>query len=250
MTMKKIITLLMLLASFAANINATVRYVKQTASGTANGTSWGNASGNLQAMINASNAATNDEVWVAAGTYKPIYTADTWNSSTSTYPTANGNRNNAFVLKEGVKIYGGFPADANDATHTSILTRGLNPLLNATTLSGDIGTAATSDNCYHVVIGASIANDGVTVLDGFTITGGNANTAGINTTVNGQTIIFSDCGGGIFINENSSPMLTNLIISENSVADAGGGIFINGNSSPTLTNVTISGNTAISGSGI
>ena len=57
-----------LLTTFALQAQTT-RYVKATASGSGNGSSWANASANLQDMINAS--AVNDQVWVAAGTYKP-----------------------------------------------------------------------------------------------------------------------------------------------------------------------------------
>ena len=43
-----------------------------------------------------------------------------------------------------------------------------------TILSGDIGApGAPSDNCYHVVTGS--ATDETAVLDGFTVTDGNAN---------------------------------------------------------------------------
>ena len=47
----------------------TFRYVKPVATGTGDGATWADASADLQGMINAS--ASGDEVWVAAGTYKP-----------------------------------------------------------------------------------------------------------------------------------------------------------------------------------
>jgi predicted outer membrane repeat protein len=157
-------------------------------------------------------------------------------------------------LVEGLKIYGGFPADANDTDHTSIQTRGLaplyDPLLNATILSGDPNSGEYG-NAYHVVIGVDIP-DGETVLDGFTITGGSASSSTSNSrhyiVVNGKNI-YSDEGGGIY-NIYSSPTLTNLIISGNRASYQGGGIY-NQSSSPTLTNVTISENRVnISGLGI
>ncbi|MDR1335671.1 MAG: hypothetical protein LBK22_02445, partial [Tannerella sp.] len=107
---------------------AVVRYVKTggtaaTGSNAANATPWTAVCADLQAVINAS--ASGDEIRVAEGVYKPIYTARGYNASTNTYPTANEDRDNAFVLKDGVKIYGGFPAGANDTDHTSLAGRDL-----------------------------------------------------------------------------------------------------------------------------
>ena len=51
------------------------------------------------------------------------------------------------------------------------------PATNVTILSGDIGVGGdNSDNSYHVVCSLSP----LVVLDGFTITGGNANGTGID----------------------------------------------------------------------
>ena len=89
--------ILLLLLCVVLQLQATVLYVKQ--SGTGDGSSWANASADLQAMINASGA--DDQVWVAAGIYKP-----------TAYPTGCGScgttRNYTFHVKDGVKIYGGF----------------------------------------------------------------------------------------------------------------------------------------------
>ena len=88
----------------SASADAARRYVKS--GGFRDGSSWANATGSLQDMINQSSA--DDEIWIAAGTYNPIYTAEGWNSSTGTYPTTSNGPRNTFVLKSGVKIYGGF----------------------------------------------------------------------------------------------------------------------------------------------
>jgi hypothetical protein len=85
----------------------------------------------------------------------------------------------------------------------------------------------------------NIPDDGSTVLDGFTITGGNAGGAG-SMAVSSKNISRQN-GGGMY-NNSSSPVLTNVTISGNS-ADYGGGMY-NYSSSPALTNVTISGNSA------
>ena len=65
--MKKLFLILLCALTGMAAQAQTTRYVKPTGSG--DGSTWANASGDLQAMINAS--AAGDEVWVAAGTYKP-----------------------------------------------------------------------------------------------------------------------------------------------------------------------------------
>jgi hypothetical protein len=231
--MKKISILLILLATFAANVHAITRYVKTDgttlAASAATATSWDDACNNLQAVINAS--AAGDTIWVAAGTYKPQYTAANYENRlghTANYPTSNGYRNSAFVLKEGVKIYGGFIG-----TESNIVDRLLSSPASLTTLSGDLNNndntnmapnePTRAENAYHVVIAAgNITN--ATVLDGFTITGGNAyNNPTI--TVNGQDVNHYS-GGGMHNSTNSSPTLTNVTISGNS-ANSGGGIINN-----------------------
>jgi endonuclease/exonuclease/phosphatase family metal-dependent hydrolase len=83
---------------------------------------------------------------------------------------------------------------------------------------------------YHVVKCVS-GEDVSTVLNGFTITGGDANgPTGIN-----------KCGGGMYC-ENSSPTVTNCMFIVNFAVD-GGGMF-NYNSDPNVTNCTFSDNSS------
>src|SRR5437867_4288640 len=78
-----------------AHASAAILYVKQNTSGANNGTSWANAYTDLQSALAV--ASSGDEVWVAAGTYKP------------------GNiRDATFSPKNGVAMYGGF-----DGTETA-----------------------------------------------------------------------------------------------------------------------------------
>ena len=228
------------MGAYEYQVPPAIRYVKAGGAGTGDGSSWADASGDLQAMINAS--IPGDEVWVAAGTYKPVYTADGYDELAAFYPTTSGGSDNAFVLKSYIKIFGGFSAGADDnanAPHASLskedarYTRNWNA--NPTILSGD--------NCYHIVI--AVANDEY-LLDGFTITGGKANGSSY-ITVNGTS--FNCNTGGGMINISTSPIITNVIINGNS-AENGGGMY-NYYASPVLTNVLISGNSAtVNGGGI
>ena len=63
-----LLIILVVSASYTKSHAATI-YVKHNASGSNNGTSWTNAYTSLQSAI--SNASSGDEVWVAAGIYKP-----------------------------------------------------------------------------------------------------------------------------------------------------------------------------------
>ncbi|MDR3250959.1 MAG: hypothetical protein LBT42_04760, partial [Tannerella sp.] len=114
----------------------TRRYVTENGSG--DGTTWAKASGDLQAMIDAVAAVTGGgEVWVAAGTYTPIYDAVDAFNGTLTLNTGDLHKN-AFVLKEGVKDYGGFSGAENVREQRDWVT-------NKTVLSGDHGTTPGTD---------------------------------------------------------------------------------------------------------
>jgi uncharacterized repeat protein (TIGR02543 family) len=202
------------------------------------GSSWANAYPELAvALLEAQTNADIHEIRVAAGTYKPLFVAG----------DGTTDRDKAFVLVEGVKIYGGFqsPLPTEGGAVPALGTSGRNGI---SVLSGDIdGDNTSSGNAYHAVIGAAIADDGETVLDGFTVTGGNANGASASfITVNGINI-FRNFGGGIY-NDASSPTLANVTVNVNA-AHTGGGIYNNDHSSPSITNATVSGNTATSKGG-
>lgn len=180
-------------------------YVNEKAKGKNDGTSWKNAYTNLQKAIETAGIAS--EIWVAKGTYEP---------------TQGKDRDASFELKNLVKIYGGF------AGNESKLSR-RNWKKNKTILSGDIGKKGDiSDNSFNVVENRNV--NPTAVLDGFTITGGNANGKEDRT------------GAGMY-NSSSSPVLANLVFINNSSESSGGGM-LNSSSSPTLTNVTFENNSA------
>ncbi len=183
--------------------------IRVTTSGAASGacgSTWAAACA-LQHALNDI-AAPGDELWVAAGVYKP---------------TTGGDRAATFQLLTGVAIYGGFAG-----TETARSQRDWTA--NLTILSGEIGAAGNSDNSYHVVTGSG--TDNTAILDGFTMTGGNANGSGADENI----------GGGM-VNYYGSPTIQNTILSNNSALEKGGGMF-NDHSSPTLTGVTFDENTA------
>src|SRR6266498_3636961 len=140
-----------------AHASASILYVKQSATGSNNGISWADAYTDLQSALAV--ASSGDEIWVAAGTYKP------------------GNiRDSTFSPKNGVAMYGGF-----DGTETARDQR--DPSVHVTILSGDLNGDDNSniapdeptraDNVFHVI--SSGYRDTTELLDGFTVTGGNAN---------------------------------------------------------------------------
>ena len=212
---------------------ATTLFVDLTATGLNDGSSWTNAFTDLQPALDCADAG--DTIWVAQGTYLPTEEPD---------GATLGNRNKAFHLgNKDVKIFGGFIG-------TETLLGQRNWQVNTTILSGDFNNddvttgggstlliASNSENAYHVfvMVGLSAAS----IFDGFTISGGNANSAGLYT-YEGETIFFAS-GGGLYNKGNSSPTLKNLNFSSNSSNSGGGGMLCQGSSS-TLTDVIFTKN--------
>jgi hypothetical protein len=232
--------LTVLLFGTTGQVSATVHviYVKWNSSGANTGSSWTDAYTSLQTAL--TEATSGNEIWVAAGTYKP---------------TTGTDRTISFALKNGVEIYGGFSGWESQRFDRD-------PEANITRLSGDIGTTRDwSDNSCHVVTGMN--TDSTAVLDGFTIYAGNANVNNLSYSSGGgmysylgsptlKNLIFDNnwalfYGGGMD-NTTSNPTLENITFDANKAGSAGGGMY-NSNSSPTLTNVTFDGNTADSNGG-
>ncbi|MBI1224704.1 MAG: T9SS type A sorting domain-containing protein [Bacteroidetes bacterium] len=214
----------------AAQMQAQTVYVAQN--GTGNGTSWADAAGNLKAVLD--NASANTQVWVKEGTY---------------YPTTCSNcvfndRNQYFHLKNGVKLFGGFGGFETNISQRNIPAH-------PTFLSGDINQdGVLNDNSFTVIFSQNVSN--LTVVDGFTISGGNADQggAGLGTP---QT-----SGGGWFnlgstAGASSNPIVRNCIFTNNYAWGYGGGMFNDGSfsgmASPSYTNVQFIGNVARDGGG-
>lgn len=188
-------------------------YVNHAATGTNDGNSWANAFTTLEeAFQNVT--ATHNEIRVAQGIYKP-----------STVGLSNS-RKATFLVPANAKLYGGF-----NGTEVTLAER--NPKTNITILDGDINgndnsniahtNGSRSDNVYHVVsLKGNVTN---IIIDGFTISGGNANgtqnyTLGINS--------YDDTrAGAIYANPNdvANPFLSatirDCVLEKNTASDVG-----------------------------
>jgi hypothetical protein len=207
---------------------ATVVFVNQAnaAAPIQNGLTWATAYSNLQTALAA--APTGTEIWVAQGTYKP---------------TSTISKTISFSIPSGAVVYGGFVG-----TETLLSQRNFNT--NQTILSGEIGTIANpQDNSFHVVL-FNAANN-TTRLDGFTIKDGNSNyTVPTNPVFPSSALlpVSVNDGGGIALDNGSSPMIANCKIINNK-GNFGGGVFATNGSSPTFMNCMIMGNQSTFGGG-
>jgi hypothetical protein len=199
-TMKKrffLITCLLmsvfLLGVMSGSAAGAIRYVDGGATGANNGSSWADAYIYLSDAISA--AGWSDEIWVAAGIYKP--------DQSTAKPSGTRDRTATFRIKN---LYGGFAG-----TETSRDQRDWRR--NKTILDGDLngddtsGFAHRSDNSYHVASGGDYSN----ILDGFIIKGGCANAS------SGEQAY----GGGI---STGNATVQNCLLTDN-LARFGGGYY-------------------------
>ena len=238
-------TLGVCLSLFAFNASAqTTYYVKTDGVLGAAATSWATASKDLQDVINT--AVSGDKIYVAIGTYLPNRPANTSNVIDV------ANRDNAFVLKNGVSIYGGFVGtESNEseriAGNKSILSGDLagNDVDETGANTNTYMTSNKVDNAYHVVLAIDINNN--TVFDGFTVTKGDASATTQSTVNIGSGAIDRRFGGGMYVfNSGLNFNITNVVISINRANGDGGSGSVTGagiymySSSPTMNNCEIS----------
>ncbi|WP_164515300.1 MBG domain-containing protein [Flavobacterium ustbae] len=216
-------------------LNDNTLYVKQNGNG--DGSSWNSSLSNLElalaraANINSVHKEDNDPKRV-----KKIFVAK------GTYQLASGN---SFVMPKNIEIYGGFdPENAvTNLTHQRI-TGNLN------------GGSILRGNNASVIINDDNGLTSTAVLNGFTITNGNAaNGGGIyNKRVAAK---FENCiirtnnasaNGGAVYNENATAMFVNCLIVSNTAPN--GASIYNNASLPTLLNVTIADNTGSQGAAL
>ncbi|TAE26478.1 MAG: hypothetical protein EAZ91_17635 [Cytophagales bacterium] len=215
-------------------------YVNAAATAPGDGLSWATAFPDLQQALTYTNVSSLTAIWVAGGVYKP---------------TSGSDRTISFAMLPGVAIYGGFAG-----TETSLSSRTLT-YPSSSTLSGDIGGAGNGDNSYNVIENPTgLGLTTTAILDGFVITGGNANGNGNGPDGqgggmynNGSSPTVRNClfqgnsasqyGGAMYNVSSSNPVLTNCAFIANSATDGGGGIYNQG-TSPVLTNCSFQGNTS------
>ena len=176
-------------------------YVEADAAAGGDGNSWSTAYQTIQEGIDD---ALDEEVWVAEGTYME-----------------------AITMKDGVALYGGFAGTegARDQRDWE---------MHVATIDGS--TARGGEAAYHVVMMNNITNSRI---DGFTITGGNAD----GTDEDG-------CGAGIYcLDLDNTNAVANCTLDGNSAQNRGGGIY-NRLSSPTISGCAFSGSYAYVGSAL
>lgn len=192
--------------SFNLHAQTTVLYVSPGGKG--DGSSWDKATNDLQSTLKK--AKNGSQIWVAAGIY---------------FPTDGTDRNISFEIPDGVALYGGFAGHEKTTSQRSFLQH-------PTILSGNIGSEDPDDNSYNVLFTRNTGSS--TLLDGFIISGGNANG-------DGTYSARQRSGGGLY-NEGtaqgqSNPTIANCTFIDNFAKD-GGAIYNNGKggeASPTLT---------------
>ena len=230
---------------------ASIIYVDRDAEGENNGTSWTNAYTDLQSALAAGGAS--DQIWVAEGTYVPT-------NGTNLPEDIDNPRDVSFVINNGVDVYGGFVGG-----ETSLDQRDWQ--LNETILSGNIGESGQADNSYHVVDITGSTN--TTIIDGFTITGGQADDPSRFSTLNDGAGIFGEenasatitnstiennfagqTGGGLYVGDASSPSIVNTEFINNLASESGGGVYLVDTGSPNITNSLFTGNEAQQGGAV
>lgn len=202
------------------------------------GLSWCTAWNTLDEALDAADAGST--ILVAGGTYKPRTTG-----------LANP-REATFQLLNGVAIEGGYAGcGASDPDERNVI-------LHKTILSGDLngddttGFVNVSDNVFHVVTASF--TDATAVLDGVTISGGNANAFGGGMFNQGGTPTISNCefrrnraasqGGGMFNVDGGDATLLSCTFIGNRAPDAGGAMY-NSQSAPTLLSCVFTANSAV-----
>ncbi len=192
-------------------------YVDIAAGGGEDGLSWASAFTSVQDALAA--ARPGSVIQVAQGTYKPDDGAG----------LTAGDRGATFQLIDGVTLRGGYAGSAGPYPGARDLKQ--YPTVLSGDLAGDDGPdfANNSENSYHVITGSW--TDATAVLDGFTITGGNA----------------ERLGGGGMLNLYARATIRNCTFSGN-VGARGGGMY-NELGGPTVTATSFTGNVAFQESG-
>ncbi|MEM6700380.1 MAG: right-handed parallel beta-helix repeat-containing protein, partial [Bacteroidota bacterium] len=198
-------------------------YVDASKTGGQNdGSSWANAFLNIQDGLIAASCNSVTQLWVAKGTYYPDEGAG----------NLNDDRVASFSLRNNLAIYGGFVG--NEADTYDLTLRDFT--VNETIISGEIQQDNDfTNNSFHIFFHNLTALDSLdqtAVLDGFTISQGNANGG-----------IFPLNSGAAMLNRFASPTVSNCTF-KNNIASLRGGAMYNYSCYSTFTNCTFEANSS------
>ncbi len=218
--MRKFYLLMLSIALTSPTLFAQIYVTEAGGATTKDGASWATAYDSNQLQVAINEATAGQQVWVAKGTYKPTESLSI-TGFLDDGTTAVTAKDQAFILKAGVLIYGGFAG--TEVAGFSLADR--NFVANKTILSGDFNNdnVASDGDYYHVV--ANKADISGAVLDGFTIQHGYAVGAGKILVAGG--LIESNRGGAIAISGAATAvMFKNLVITNNFSNASGGGVYL------------------------
>ena len=217
------------------------QYVKPTATGRGDGSSWDNATDNIQTAINnlwGDGKQGRGEVWIAAGTYTP--------SSSVDVSTGAANTPQAFQMRDGISLIGGFAGNETSRTerHNTDMkwnfgsadgSKKYETILQGVGFAGTPTWSTTNgwninSSSYHVVWFAPSPGGAPfqypTYIDGVTIQGGSHNQTSVNNNY-APTL-----GAGVYMNDGNAN-LRNCVVRYNDAGQAtqgskGGGVYCQG----------------------
>lgn len=178
-------------------VSANQAYVDIDAASGGNGQSWATAFRDLQDALDEAVTGRFNEIWIAEGTYYPD---DGIN-------VTEGDRAASFNLQDGIALRGGFKG-----TETSLADR-VNGM-HETILSGQL---TTNQNTWSLHI-CTVGTNASVVLDGLTISDGNAN---------GMGGLFENKGAAVLATDTSAIDVTNCLFTNNTAVDGGVAYFGN-----------------------
>jgi predicted outer membrane repeat protein len=239
----------------ATSFAGSVLHVDDDAPPGGDGSTWPTAFRYLQDALGVTDDPANGvtDIRVAQGTYQP--------DQDEAGIVTPGDREATFQLADGVALMGGFAGlGAPDPDERDIA-------LYVTVLSGDLAGddgpdfANTAENSYHVVTVVGVGPD--TLLDGFTVTAGNANSSGANSGGGGMSILdgsptVSICtfhdnqawgGGAVGASGEGHTTLDGCTLTRNVSESTGGAVIGSYHGSLTMVACTFTGNAGGSNGG-
>jgi hypothetical protein len=209
-----------------------IRYVNDDATGSGSGLSWADAMTDLQDALDDAAAGGVEEIWIAAGTYKP--------------DRGTGDRSMSFEMQNGLTILGGFAG-------TEELRADADASVNQSILGGELGAPGPADNTLHVVRAIDVNETGR--LGGVIIQRGNADVGDavdgggiriINGAPQFNEIWIRQCeGSGLasaIFSSNASPAFNRLRVNRNGWNSAPASTMRLIGGSPVFVNARIHGN--------